>query len=900
MIRILFSVFVSFSFIYAVMVPSSGVIGYSVVPGDKTYYIHKQGNIEIIYTKDNIEFAKHTSKIEPYIHDNYENLYEWVLDEKLSVGLISDCNQIANGFSTQFPNNRQINYIGGTQYVDYFTTASWLDTLLYHESAHNYQINVKASSVSQTLHSVFGNGFFYIPTFTIPNLSENSFMLEGNAVLNESWHGNGGRLYSGRLYAQTILQAKANKIKPHEVYNSKVEFPYGEIYYIQGGFYNLYMAQKYGLKSINSYFKHHSEDWSFPFFTNRSMLKATGIDFEESLKEFSDKYKSLSELLIIAKGEQVASSQYFYSLNSDSQEIFFLINESGNRASELVKINKKDITISKTRDSYAASKVIKIDNKYFTQESAHTSPTKIMQGLYDENKFIKKGTQSKMVQGYLSDGKEVYFDVALSYGEPQLFIDGEFYAKVNSSVFIDKDDNIYYFVQNDKKRTLYRNKTPLMNLNAYYGFVSDVDAEGGIYFIANSKYGSSLYLYKDAYVSRVSKADNIVEAKLINNKEVLVAAISEKDYYYVKTELESIDETPYEVKLFFEEKEYFAKVQEHNTENLPDAKTEYNSFLDMRYSGLDFNFVKGIEGNTGSLNLKFVDPLTQNAMNAFVSRDDNKITIAGAGYQSALNRLNYGLYSYGVVDNSLVDSLGSEVKVRDDGVMFFAKLPYYKKGYYEGSLNSSYYQDYNTLSREPFSISMSFSRHEIYGKSMYSNYLNGIEIYMAKDRGDYIYGGEYNFQHDLENELYISLDSKYSHTTSNSKFDKRGVKLSTSSWSSNLDPSAIGMKSIQFTAYTKNAGYVDVGVKKVFNFSSYWFTFPISLQREAINLNYKRFTVEGFSGNVYNIAEMRAGITASIVLMNSLVVPMHLEYIYNDTIFAKEKSQVFFSLGVTF
>ena len=145
-------------------------------------------------------------------------------DLTLYVGLISDYNQIANGFSTQWPNNRQINYVGGTQLVDYFTTTSWLDTLLYHETAHNYQVNVKGSVVSRSLHSVFGNGTFIVPIpLAVPNAMENSFMLEGNAVLNESWHGNGGRLYSGRLKAQTLLQAKAGNIVASDVYNRSEE-----------------------------------------------------------------------------------------------------------------------------------------------------------------------------------------------------------------------------------------------------------------------------------------------------------------------------------------------------------------------------------------------------------------------------------------------------------------------------------------------------------------------------------------------------------------------------------------------------------------------------------------------------------------------------------------------------
>ncbi|MEA2091396.1 MAG: hypothetical protein U9O83_03400, partial [Campylobacterota bacterium] len=195
------------------VVPSSLATGMAVVPHDKPYYKYKdsENDVEIIYTEDNIPFARHTASVESPLHKDYKKFFNWKLDETLYVGLISCNNQIANGFSTQWPNNRQINYVGGTQMVDYFSSASWLDTLLYHETAHNYQVNVKGSSVSRGLHTVFGNGTLFFPFIPaiVPNVFENSFMLEGNAVLNESWHGNGGRLYSGRFKVETILQAKA-------------------------------------------------------------------------------------------------------------------------------------------------------------------------------------------------------------------------------------------------------------------------------------------------------------------------------------------------------------------------------------------------------------------------------------------------------------------------------------------------------------------------------------------------------------------------------------------------------------------------------------------------------------------------------------------------------------------
>ena len=871
--------------------------GNSVVPHDKDYYTHSLSShdVEMIFTEDNMEFAQEAADIEKPLHIDYEKFFDWKLDETLYVGLISDYNQIANGFSTQWPNNRQINYVGGTQLVDYFTTSSWLDTLLYHESAHNYQANVKGSVVSRSLHSVIGNGSFIIPIpITVPNVFENSFMLEGNAVLNESWHGNGGRLYSGRFKAETILQAKAGNVNSAYVYNSRLGFPYGEIVYIQGGFYNLYMAETYGLNEINSYFKYHSEDWWWPFRTNWSMQDAVGKNFERTLNAFADEQKELAKSLVVAKGERLTSSQFFSSLGNSNDEVFFITNETGVRNPELVVINKETKALSKDRSSWKAGKVLKVDGEYYTQASANTSPIKIRQGLFSNWKFIKEGTESKMVQAYLSDGKQVYFDVPSSYSQPQLYVGDEFYSQVNSSVIVDKEDNLYYFKQNAKTRTLYKNKTPLFSYEGFYGLVSDVDSKGAVYFVANSELGSTLYKYSDEGVTRASSADNVVEARLINDDELLVAAISEKDYYYVINEVEKIKQTPFETKLFFEDKEYYGAYKKSSGDKL-DLSDDYYSVLDMHYSGADFYIGNSSEsGVVGELNINFGDPLSQNSANVFVSRDDSNVTITGAGYSNSQYLLNYSVIAYGVVDK------GGRDDVRDSGVMASASLPFLEAGYFYGAFGASYFQDYDTANREPMSGTLTMYRAESFGTSMFLNCLNYLEVYGVKERGDIIAGGKYAFKHDLPAEVYVGLEAKYSKTDNNSWLDDRGVKMTNLMVDEDMDPSTISMPSLDGSFYAKSVGYGEINVAKVINLSAYFFTFPLSLQREAVYAKYRYYDVKDFSYDTHIFNEVTAGFTLSTVFLNSLSLPLSFEYIYNDSDLTPNQDKIRFLLGATF
>lgn len=883
----LFTLFYIFS---SIMIASD-----SVLPHDEEYFKYEDNNVEIIYTKDNLPFAKHTAGIENALNKDYEKLFNWKLDETLYVGLISHHNQIANGFSSQWPNNRQINYIGGTQLIDSFCSISWLDTLLYHETAHNYQTNVKGSSVSRFLHSIFGNGnLFDLLPMSVPNVMENSFLLEGNAVLNESWHGNGGRLYSGRYKAETILQAKAGKITPGEVYNVKLEFPYsGDIWYIQGGFYNLYLAEKYGIENVNSYYKFHSEDFFWPQFTNASMKQAIGVDFEDSLADFSKEYAMKN--LVLAEGHEIAKSQFFYSLGSDAKEIYFLTNKSGYDVPELNIINKKDTTIKKVKDSFISGKVIKAGESYYTQASAKTSITKIYQGLFNSSGFIKDGTESKMVQGYLRDGRAVYFDVPSSFSQARLYVGNKFFAQVNSSVFIDKFDNLYYFKQTGKKRVLYKNKKALFYYEGFYGIVSDVDSRGGIYFIANTKNGSSLFKYYNKKLIQVSKADNIIEAKLINDKYALLAAINDKEYYYVVSKLHNFQGKLDKTELFFENKEYYGKYSYDRTKHEQlDLSNSYNALLDMHYSGSDLMLFSS--GNTvyGSLYINFEDPLSQNSFSAYINRDEQNTTISGINYSNSQYIFEYSLGAYKTFEKNNYQNL------RDSGFYFDSVLSLYEAGYYSSSIGIQYYQDYQVSLREPLSINLSFLNHYRYGISMYENYLNSVDIFASKLEDDIIYGAKVDIQKHLFSELYFGFEAKKSVASAEAATYVHGVKVSSSLSDFGLDPSAINIPSMVSTYYFKDVAYAEANLNKVINLSSYWFTFPVSMQREALYMKYRYYDMQYYDEKRYNFSEITAGLALSTVMLNKGVVPMNFEYIYNDSSFILDDYRFRFTIGLSF
>ncbi len=885
-----------------VLVLFSAIIFADVVPFDKTYYTKKVRNTNLIYTEKNIPFAIQAAKVETLLQPLYEEVYGYIMDETLHVGLISQYNQIANGFSTQYPNNRQINYIGGALMIDYFSSTSWLSTLLYHETAHNYQINAKDNLISSSLHSILGNGAFFVPWFSIPNIVESSFLLEGNAVLNESFHGNGGRLYSGRFKAATLTQAKAGYLTPERVYNDNYFFLYGSHFYTLGGFYQKYLAETYGLKNVNSYWKEHSQDWYWPFFTNNSMERAVGIDFETSFYNWSESMKKEAENLTECDGELIATSQFFTPLNADEDEIYFIINEDGKSSPQLIVFDKHRDKISSFKDSWIAGKVVKISkNIYATQASAYTSPWRIYEGLYNNNASIIQSSKGKIVQGYLSDGRSVYFDVASSYEQAQLYVGNKFYDRVNSSVFIDSDD-IYYFKQKNKTRTLYKNKKPIFSLKSYYSYISGIDSKGAIYFITNTKYGSGLFKYFNKTFKRLNKADTIIDARLIDDKTALVSSITADAFEYKIIRLKEIDEKPFEEVLFVEKEPYYRKADTSiHKNNIPkiDTADKYYSFLAMNYSGT--NVALGSSSEAGFLfdvSVNFADALTQNFLSLYTSRNADEYTLAGLSYSNSQYFLQYSISAYSVVDSPDKNSSDD----RDFGLFINAKLPFYRAGHYDASLTASYFQDYSANSRTPLSLSLDMLKVQQYGVSMYPYLFYNLKPYVSKDRDDLAYGVEAEISHNIVDELYFSLKAHYSQSDATDITNSRGIKITNSALEklSENDPSTIFMPSLINSGYVKNATKATLSLQSVFNISAYFFTFPISLRRESIVATYNNYNIETFAHTKIDINEAQLSLVLDTLWFNALTLPISAKYIYNDNTNIANEHNFKISLGFLF
>ena len=378
--------------------------------------------------------------------------------------------------------------------------------------------------------------------------------------------------------------------------------------------------------------------------------------------------------------------------------------------------------------------------------------------LYDSKGRVLKQSRSKIVQAVLSDGRFAYFDVSKSFDQPALYIGDDFYDHVNSSVFVDDDDNIYYFKQDGKKRTLYKNKMPIFSLQSWFGFVVDVK-DDGIVFIANSKNGSSLYLYNGEFF-RLSAGDDIVDAKLLDAGNVLLATITGDGYNYIKTKIDKTKQEPYERTFFFESRKDF-NFKYSEPKQILNHKP-YESYKNLQYSALSHALVVDKDNIDFSVSAKFADPLGQNSANVFISRFDEE-TLAGVGYKNSVYRLSYGADVYGVLEKD------ENISSRDFGANLFMNCPLYKSGYQSADLDLNYHIDHDRDEREPLSLSLNFKDVKSYGKSMYANSKHSASLFGVKERDDFIAGASYDFFHDLSYEFYVGAGLKYSYSDTDKK-----------------------------------------------------------------------------------------------------------------------------------
>jgi len=868
-----------------------------VVPDD--YLISDDETLSYVYSNEHANVIPDMKVYQEEIVAAYEKEYGFKLDEKLNVGIASQNNQIANGFSTQFPFNSQLFYGAGAGLTDYFCATSWLKTLVIHETAHNFQLNPKENELSRISHKVFGNTPFamlgILPLFPVPNVTESSFVLEGNAVMNESRYGNGGRLFSGYALAEVVALAKAGEITPELMYNSTLEFPYGEKFYLIGGFFQQFLVERYGVEKVNGYFKTYATQ-PFPFFTNWMFEEQYGKNFEKLLAEFVEEVITEHKSFNSSHGKVVATSQIFTPLNVKDNEIYTLVGDRTS-APKILKFNKEDRKTTYKSGSWLVGEVFKIENEYYVQSSAKTSPTKIEMGLFSENATLLKGEGSKVVQGFKPDGSEVYFDVKASIENPHVYVDGEFYTQSHSSVYVDKKGDLYYFKQEGEKRILYKNRTALFDYEGHYGFVTDVDEHGAVYFIASTEHGSSAYKFADGESQRVTEGDDVIEFKLVNEKEALVVTIGAKGYAYRLMSFDNSIKSALPYYPHYEgalenstlQKRNFSKASE------PLKSKPYKPLTQLRYSSLNQALSYGSYDGFGlDVQANFSDPLMQNSLSALLSYNERRV-VGGLRYDNHAYQLEFGGAAYGVKHE---DNDFRRYEERDYGYEAYLNLPFLASGYWRANASLAYTKAYDNIYREPLTLSLDIYNHKQYGFSKYSNELNELSVFATKDRESTIVGGTYAFKHDLFWQSYVGAKGTYMKSDEVNGLDEKGIEVSDGFSALQSDQATLNMPSISRTYYAKEAKMAELSLAKVFDASLYFYSLPLSLQRESLYVKQRFYDIDFTDSLNRQYSESTVGMEFDLLFLHNSTIPLRVEWIYNKDV--REKEQMRFMFGLAY
>jgi hypothetical protein len=319
----------------------------------------------------------------------------------------------------------------------------------------------------------------------------------------------------------------------------------------------------------------------------------------------------------------------------------------------------------------------------------------------------------------------------------------------------------------------------------------------------------------------------------------------------------------------------------------------------MRYSATNIFF--GNDAQAGwiyDLSMNFSDPLTLNTASFFITRSLDEYTLVGASYSNSQYFVDLSLLGYGVVQQG-ANAYEDE---RRYGLFASATLPFLHQGYLSGDLCAAFFQDYQTNSqREPLSATLSLRRYERFGVSLYPHFELNAQAYALQERDTQIFGAQLTYTQGLDKELYMTLRGKYSKSDTNDFLSQKGVKLvrDVTTVLQDGDPSAIIMPSLLQTLYLKKASKLSVELKKVFNADAYFFTFPLSLRRESLVVGYNNYEVSGSTKTLHN-DEYKAAILFDTLLLNTMSLPLTLEYRYNTNETLTKMHTVRFLVGMSF
>jgi hypothetical protein len=602
---------------FALLFPLLGIfpLHASVVqPGDEPYQQLRRDETLYIYTPVAKDFVEDLAGYNRAFRQMYDQSFGWKLDEEEDLVLTSPRQQIANAYATVIPNVKTVWYPGGAGMLEQMAESSWLLTLVSHETSHLYQLNPK-SGLNRPLASVFGNPLVIVPfwpVFLQPNLLLPTSVLEGNAVLNESRVNLGGRLHSGEMRALALAQIGAGDIDAVRLINDEFKFPFGETAYLQGGYFQAYLAGKYGIEKTNGFFLDQSGHYLWPLILNKTFRDHFGSSFYQEVHEYVHSMQALAAKQVSASGVPLDQGLFTGGLNADAGRIWWL-SSSGSEPPVLHVFDKSTRSLSHRRMDIPIGKVFFDGDRPLAAASVRHDLHHIEYSLYGEGAHFDPRFRGQVVTDQRA-GHTVSIDIAQSWREPRLLLDGDAFDIGHSNPVLDDSGHVYYFRQNGSERMLYRDRAPLVKFAGFYGKLTEVLPDGTVFFIGSTDYGSSLFQFRNQEITRVLDSDRVVDARIAGPGEFLIDEVGAHGHRFFTVSAHPKAAEPAVYSYPFTTQNVVPAKVAAGEQTEADEKP-YNSLREQRYSSTDFRavFAKRFSADAS---VNFTDPLEQQAFSA--------------------------------------------------------------------------------------------------------------------------------------------------------------------------------------------------------------------------------------------------------------------------------------------
>jgi len=527
------------------------------------------------------------------------------------------------------------------------------------------------------------------------------------------------------------------------------------------------------------------------------------------------------------QGELISKAHFIGDLNANGKEIFWISSQETSKTHKNIYVKNGSYKSKET--TLSRGKVFKIKGAFYTASQLQVDANHITSGLFDEELEIKKESKDFFIFDQRA-GHEVGFYIPSSFNRAQLYKDKKFFKTVDSSAILDEKGNVYYAKQTGDQRLLYKNDKIIATWKGYSQKLLEVK-DNKVYFIAPTLLGSSLfYAYKEK-IYRANDADNIVDARLIDEEYFLAVTIDGDGYNVLKAKLERpINQKPFLYDYGLKQTQLGQKIDLHASQ----AKV-YSPFGNLHYGGISsFAFGYGsYAGFTGLAELMFVDPMHQNELiirgGSWGFKQEGLIS-----YNNREHLLNYALFaSYDAYDYFDANSTTS-IEVGRLGLNL--SYPIFKKEREIFTLSlQSYLEIEDSQTDLALEGSLFYRYGERYGIAYDWHKYQALRInYKYKEVGQSL-----SINHSTTNELISDLFVK-----TELSYHKSDEYVALNNWDysryRNSNPNVLSIYSMAMWFQTKEAAKINMEMAYAFKSGLYYDVWPFSLRRTALNigLNY--------------------------------------------------------------